>query len=111
VVEPLARSAALRCTVGYLAILKLWARADSRRDGPEVLFEETRPRWRGSPLANFHISEPKARQHAGKRLAGIFVGGLQDAVLQCGCLKLALSFLAYLAFKIRISRGEESGVA
>src|ERR1035438_5828501 len=56
------------------------------------------------PLANLDIPEPKARQHAGKRLACIFVGDLQDAVLQCGCLKLALSFLAYLAFKIRIGR-------
>ena len=63
------------------------------------------------PLANLDIPEPKARQHAGKRLACIFVGDLQDAVLQCGCLKLALSFLAYLAFKIRIGRGEQSGVA
>ena len=63
------------------------------------------------PLANLDIPEPKARQHAGKRLACIFVGDLQDAVLQCGCLKLAFSFLAYLAFKIRIGRGEQSGVA
>ena len=63
------------------------------------------------PLANLDIPEPKARQHAGKRLACIFVGDLQDAVLQCGCLKLALSFLAYLAFKIRIGRGKQSGVA
>ena len=63
------------------------------------------------PLANLDIPEPMARQHAGKRLACIFVGDLQDAVLQCGCLKLALSFLAYLAFKIRIGRGEQSGVA
>ena len=77
---------------------------------PAVALDPYAP-FKIKPLANLYIPETKARQHAGKRLAGIFVGGLQDAVLQCGCLKLALSFLAYLAFKIRIGRGEESGVA
>ena len=49
-------------------------------------------------LPNLHIPESKAGKQRGERLAGIVVGGLKDAVLQCGCLNLALRFLPCLAF-------------
>src|ERR1035438_2182184 len=59
---------------------------------------------------NRYLVEPQALKQAGNCVAGVLVGRLQNAILQCRQLKLSFAFLPHFRLQIGIGRREKTCV-
>jgi hypothetical protein len=99
-----------RCCFRVIGILTLSVRKGCTFYVTSTCFDAKRASSiSGFDLCHVHLFEAQAVEQRGDGGAGVFAGGVEDAVGQRGGLELLLGFGAGVGFEVGIDRDEEAG--